>query len=331
MREAREIVAEILGSVVEHSSMPIYLGVDGGGSKTTAAIATEDRLLATATHGASNALRLPEAQVRASLHGAILEACEKASITPDAIDFACVGAAGSSRPPVRDKVQQIVGEVVNAPIQVVGDMHVAHAGAFFGAAGLVVIAGTGSIAFARNARGETARAGGWGSVISDEGSGYWIGRRAVAAAMRGVDSGQSTSLITRIMHVWRIATREEVSTVGNGVPAPEFAALFPEVQAAASEGDLVASEILAEAGSELATLAKVVMRKMWPGQQQVNIAMVGGIFRHSPTIRQVFYNSVRSERAEAKVRFCTMPPVYGAVYLARQMLSAATPANGGLA
>ena len=104
------------------------------------------------------------------------------------ISRVCVGLAGAARPEISELVRGMVsetlsGEIKPAEIKIVGDMVIALEAAFGSGPGVIVIAGTGSIAYGRNSKGQTARAGGWGFAISDEGSGHWIGRTAVAAAL----------------------------------------------------------------------------------------------------------------------------------------------------
>ena len=160
----------------------IYLGIDGGGSKTSCLIGDETSVLGTGTGGASNVVRVGEAQARESLASAIRQACTVANLNPSQISSVCVGLAGAARTEISELVKRIVSELVPGKVKVVGDNVIALEAAFGGGPGVIVIAGTGSIAYGRNREGQTARAGGWGFAISDEGSGHWIGRTAVAAA-----------------------------------------------------------------------------------------------------------------------------------------------------
>jgi glucosamine kinase len=166
----------------------IFLGIDGGGSKTSCLIGDETSVLGRGTGAASNVVRVGEAQARESLATAIRQACRVANIRPSEISSVCVGLAGAARPEIGELVRRIIadlvpGETQPSQIRVVGDNVIALEAAFGGGPGVIVIAGTGSIAYGRNREGQTARAGGWGFAISDEGSGHWIGRTAVAAAI----------------------------------------------------------------------------------------------------------------------------------------------------
>src|SRR5262249_39446211 len=145
--------------------------------------------------------------------------------------------AGGSRQDATEEMRGIIGQIVQGRLSIVGDMVIAHRAAFTNKTGVIVIAGTGSIAYGQNERGEAARAGGWGPNISDEGSGNWIGQRAIAEALRAHDEGVSTKLVANVMEVWRMATREEIATIANASPPPEYSRLFPAVAVSAEQGD----------------------------------------------------------------------------------------------
>ena len=307
--------------------MAVVLGIDGGGTKTRCAIARDGKIIATSSSGASNLVRRSEDDVRTALHSAIRSACGAAGITPEDIEAACLGLGGASRENIAARVTEIVGEVLQCPTEVVGDMLVAFDAAMRGGAGVVVIAGTGSIAYGCDEKGNTARAGGWGSVISDEGSGYWIGKNALTAAFRALDTGRTTVLIGHIMAAWTLPDRDELVAVANRNPQPNFAELAPVVFKAAAEGDAIAQELLSGAGAELAKLAKVVVRKLWPAGHKMHVAALGGIFSASNMVFKVFENSVHSEVPEAVVRLVAEDPVQGALYRAEQLLAKAAGAR----
>ena len=164
--------------------MPYYLGIDGGGTKTTCVVGNESQLLATATAGPSNIVRVGEVQARESLHQSVRQACAAAGIAPAQVAHTCVGGSGAARPEFAAIVRRALAEILPTPIEVVGDMQIALEAAFDEGPGVIVIAGTGSIAYGRDRQGNTARAGGWGFAIGDEGSAHWIGRAAVSALLR---------------------------------------------------------------------------------------------------------------------------------------------------
>ena len=299
--------------------MAFYLGIDSGGTKTSVAIGDDEHLLALVTEGGASPTRYDAPTVRKTLHAGIEAACYRAGISPGEMTFSCIGSAGMSVDSQRTFVERTIREIVGGQLAILGDMFLAHEAAFFGAPGIVVIAGTGSIALGIDERGEVARAGGWGPSTSDEGSGTWIGRKAVSGLLRAMDGGENTALAKSIMETWRVRTHEELIAKCNTATHNDFSRLFPAVQLAAGEGDVIARDIMTQAGMELATLGKIVARRLWARGERVSFAMAGGIFHHSATIRQAFYHYIKAERADSQVRLTTIPPVLGAVAVARRL------------
>jgi N-acetylglucosamine kinase-like BadF-type ATPase len=303
----------------------IFLGIDGGGSKTSCLIGDETSILGAGTGGASNVVRVGEEQARESLATAIHQACTVANLKPSEISTICVGLAGAARPEIREVITRILAELIPGAIQsgqvkVVGDTVIALEAAFGAGPGVIVIAGTGSVAFGRNREGQTARAGGWGFAISDEGSGHWIGRTAVAVAIGAWDEnpGQNVPLIEILIRSWRLETVEQLVPAANATPPPDFAALFPAVLALADSGDRLACDVLTQAGNQLANLAGILFRRLFPNAGDVPVAMSGGVFGSSALVRQVFYNSLHSRRPDATLNPTVVEPVRGALELARK-------------
>ena len=300
--------------------MAIFLGIDGGGSKTSCLIGDETSILGTGTGAASNVVRVGEAQARESLASAIRQACTVANLKPSEISSVCVGLAGAARPEISEVVRRIISDLVPGKIKVVGDTVIALEAAFGSGPGVIVIAGTGSIAYGRNREGQTARAGGWGFAISDEGSGHWIGRIAVAAALGAWDENpeQNLRLIEVLMKFWRLETIEQLVPAANATPPPDFAALFPAVLSLAESGDRIARDVLTQAGTQLANLAGILLRRLFPNPGVVPVAMSGGVFGSSAQVRQVFYNSLRSGYPDVVINPTVIEPVRGALELARR-------------
>ena len=292
----------------------------------------ESSLIATSVAGPCNITRVGEAQAREYLHQAIREACAKAKIEPQQVSAACVGIAGAGRKAVASAVRKIVAELLAGEIEVVGDTAIALHAAFGAGPGVIVIAGTGSIAYGRNAQGLTARAGGWGFAVSDEGSAHWIGRTAVSEVLRTGDpealdaekaaagTAESLSLFRELKAAWRLRSLDDLVRTANS--NPDFAALFPVIVTAADAGDGLSQRVLAQAGGELSRLAGIVVRRLSPGQDASSLAvwlsMAGGVFRHSAKVRERFHDEVRKLYPQANVNPQTIEPVTGALQMARQ-------------
>jgi glucosamine kinase len=296
----------------------IFLGIDGGGSKTSCLVGDEHSVLGSGQAEGSNLVRVGEAQARQALAIAVQKACAAANIHPEDIRRTCIGVAGAARPEISDRVRRMVAQMVSGDIDVVGDMVVAMEAAFGEGAGVIVIAGTGSIAYGRNRRGETARAGGWGFAVSDEGSGHWIGRRAVAAALRARDKGEIATLLGKLLEAWQLSDHEQLVLAANAIPSPDFAGLFPVVLSAAESGDAIAGAVLTQAGNELAGLAGIVARRIFQQEKAVPVAMSGGVFANSALLREIFYDRLRSEYSGTTLNPTVAEPVRGALELARR-------------
>ena len=316
--------------------MPYYLGIDGGGTKTRCLLADETTVLAKAMTGGSNIVRLGEMQAREALHTAIRQACATARISPDQIRAVCIGAAGAARPEIAAKIRSILAELIpelipeinpesaRTNIEVFGDTEIALEAAFGAGPGVIAIAGTGSIAYGRDAAGRTARAGGWGFAVSDEGSGHWIGRRAISAILNARDQGLETTLTSLVLQAWKLTTIDELVQQANSTPPPDFPRLFPIVLRAADAADAIARDLLADAGAKLSNLAAIVVRRLAPHvplpmlpAAMLPIAMTGSVFRQSPYVRQVFYNALQTSFPGIDVRQDLADPVEGALSRAR--------------
>ena len=301
--------------------MAFFLGIDAGGTKTECVVGDETRVLGSSFGRTIKIKKVGTDAARKALTAAVQAACREAGVDADHIAHTCIGIAGSSIPEVTDWTYTILGQLVSGNVTVVNDALIAHQAAFHGGPGILVIAGTGSHVLGMNERGEVERAGGWGPIISDEGSGFWIGRLAVARAMRAYDCTHSVNLLDAIMEAWKLSSIEEVVSMANSNPPPDFASLLPAILRCADSGDPLAREILASSATELANLVRIVIRKLWPASAKVTIAVTGGVFAHSSHIGQMFGDAIRAERADVSVTLEPVHPVMGALSMARQKVT----------
>lgn len=314
--------------VVQTALMGYYLGIDGGGTKTCCAIGSEGIEVARAVGPGCRLARVGEARAREALRNTILKACRSAGIEPAQIDCTVIGTTGAGRRDIADRVRQLVADIVPGEVRVVGDMVIAREAAFAGIPGVVVIAGTGSIAYGVNEHGDTARAGGWGPGVSDEGSGEWIGRAAVRAALRSIDERHATVLLAAVQSTWHVSSPDEIASQLKSDDDQAFSTFFPVVLDAAVSGDAVALGILTEAGTELARLARVVMHRLWAPHEGVRVAICGGVFENANLVRQVFTNLLLADRPGTAVLGSPVDPVAGALYLARRPVMRPAGADG---
>src|ERR1022692_3845329 len=256
--------------------MKLYLGVDGGQSGTTAVIGDDGgRILGTGQAGPCH--HATEGEGRAKLEravtGSVGAACAQAGLDAAAVRFeaACFGMSGGPD----DKREILAATLRVERLVVTNDAVISLAGATTTGQGIVTIAGTGSIAFGRNAAGRTARAGGWGYVFGDEGGGFDIVRQALRAALRMEEGwGPPTSLRQALLDTTGQASANRVLHLfyTPDWPRSRAASLASLVDSAAAEGDPVALHILESAAQELALLAAAVRAQLWRPGDPVDVA-----------------------------------------------------------
>ena len=297
--------------------MALYLGIDAGGTKTDCAISNGAELLGQATGPTCKLARVGREKARENLHAVMERAAQAARVLVRDVQHVCIGMAGASLPDAVSWAQDAIRQVIpNGTIYVAGDHVIAHRAAFGTSHGVLVISGTGSIAFGRNQKGETARAGGWGPNVSDEGSAFWVGKEAVSAALRNYDRGSGDGLLPAVAQAWKVAP-EEVVRLANA-SEPKFADLAEPIVAEAERGNPLAVEITERAGTALAGLAGAVIQRLWPEGGHVPVALAGGVLQNSALVRHAFKEAMREQQPEAAISFAYVRPVLGALEIAAQ-------------
>ncbi|MSV27624.1 MAG: ATPase [Bryobacterales bacterium] len=290
--------------------MRLYLGVDGGQSSTTALVGDDaGRVLGTGSAGPCNHVGASEGREKLmrAIQECVSRAFEHAGLQQTArprFEAACFGMSGGPA----DK-RLILAEILETPLlTVTTDAAIALSGAIAGKPGVITIAGTGSIAFGRNADGRTARAGGWGYVFGDEGGAFDIARQALRAALRHEEGwGPQTALHPMLLAATGAADANDLlhRFYTSEYPRPRIAAFSRLVDEAALNGDRAASGILQAAAQQLATLSASVRMQLWRTGEDVQIAYIGGVFRSS-TVRERFRALTELEEGNR----CG-PPVFG--------------------
>ena len=298
--------------------MTFFLGIDGGGTKTRCLLGDDTSVLGTGTGSGCSILRVGEACARDSIAGAIHEACVQAGVSPQQISRTCAGVTGAADDGIASLVQRLLIEVIGGAIEVIGDMEVALESAFEGGPGIVLVAGTGSIAYGRNQSGETARAGGWGRMISDEGSGHWIGVEALRAALHAYDAGNHTKLLQQLMEALQAHTVHDLAVRVNSDAAQDFAALFPVVLNASENGDPIAILLLDRAGHELAVPVAAVAQRLFRNARSAPVATHGGVLARSARVKCAFKDRLHGLCANVQILDAVVDPALGALNRARR-------------
>jgi len=305
------------------SGGPFWLGVDGGGTHTRAEVLDSSGRVCGEGHAdAANFLRVGLAAALNSIKRAVNEACARAGMTPERITAACVGLAGVQHPKHHHQMLEALKAAFKFPVlSLETDARIALAGATDLQPGVVIIAGTGSISCGINSRGEFVRAGGWGPVMGDEGSGTYIGRRALETVVSAYDHrSPPTGLTEKVCRYFGISSPPELpSVIYNSSPKVnrEIAQLSKLVVEAAREADAAALGILTDAALELARAVVAVIERLKMQDERFRVAYVGGVFEAGELILSPLRESIAVLAPHAFLAPPLHPPVIGAVKLAQ--------------
>ncbi len=291
------------------------IGIDAGGTRTVCLLADEQGRVRAERRGPganlqSEGERGVEAVLREVIAGVAGETSPPAAIA--------IGMAGVARAEDVAVVRRVIERIrPGVRVVIVSDALVAlEAGTPRGAA-VVVIAGTGSIAYGRDDEGRSARAGGWGYVLGDEGSGYWLGRNALRAVVRAADGrGKPTSLTAHVLAHYGAARPQDLvrAIAGSGSKPSVIAQLARAVGAAASEGDAVARQVIALAGHELTSAAESVVRRL--GLRAAPLWLAGGTLLGVDALRRAVQDEVAQRLPGMTAAALDVEPAVGAVRLA---------------
>jgi len=306
---------------MEQPQQRLFLGVDGGASKTAALVTDENGTpLGRGLAGGSNHLRIGIEQATRNIERAVNIALVQAGIAIRQVAYAYCGIAGSDHPAHR---QQVVDSLSiffpRGNFTVDNDARIALTGAIGFGPGVVVIAGTGSVAFGRNPNGEEARAGGWGPTIGDEGSGYQIARHGLSAIVRAHDGrGQQTKMTELLCYEYDMCDPDELPrfVYATTTHADDIARYGRLVIEAAEAGDPVAMAILDEAGHELGYTVLAVARRLGLTSGEVPVAYVGGAFHAGEMLLAPMCNAIAASAPHATVAPPRRTPVEGAAMMA---------------
>jgi glucosamine kinase len=277
-----------------------YLGIDGGGSKTSFLLVDDqDREISRSQSGPSNYLSVGMETAARSIRDGL-------TALKSVPDVVCGGFAGAGRREGLEFYRRVVEQSLpNSRIRIESDAVVAYAGALGLEAGVLLIAGTGSIAIGRQVDGTMIRVGGWGPHFGDEGGGFWIGREAVRVALRSLDSKADSELAGRIATKLGVESMPDIVSrwASGAIGVPEIASLFPEiVNLWPSEP---AAAILRSAASHLKSLTEAAVSRVQVGDCRMSLS---GSVATNPVMRQLIGLNFSEPKASAE---------YGAIALAR--------------
>lgn len=295
----------------------IVAGVDGGGSKTRVIIADESGTNLGEATGPGSAVRPGTAeQSAATIASTLADALASCGMSDVVPKMLCVGVAGAGREGERDALIEALGAMELAEeLIVVPDFTIALEDAFGDGPGVLLISGTGSAAFGRSPSGTNARCGGWGPVCGDEGSGAWIGRRALSVVTASADGREpETALVGAVLTAAQVNEPQElVAWAAQATPAV-FASLAPVVSSVADAGDLRANAIISLAVEELVLHIRTLARSLFGDERAATpVAFTGGILTRGTTVRKRLEQRLRSAVPGAQAVTADVDPARGAV------------------
>lgn len=303
------------------TSSKYYLGVDGGASKTAALVIDEDgHPLGRGVAGPSNHLRVGIETATRNIERAVNIALVEAGMAIRQVEYAYCGIAGADHPAHRQRVIDSLRIFFPRGNFIVdNDARIALTGAVGFGSGIVIISGTGSVAFGRNDSGQEARAGGWGPTIGDEGSGYAIARDGLSAIVRAHDGrGRPTKMTELLCYDYDMCSPEDLPrfVYATTTHADDIARYGKLVIESARLGDEVAREILERAGRELAECVLAVARRLSLTKVAFPVAYVGGVFNAEDVLLDPMRAVLHKEAAQASLNPPNHTPVEGAAKMA---------------
>ncbi|MEN9816584.1 MAG: hypothetical protein RLZ32_464, partial [Gemmatimonadota bacterium] len=297
--------------------MPLLVGVDGGGTRTRVILADATGAVLARTEGGASALRPGQeaeaADVIQSLIATVLEMAERSGTRP-AVCVVGVAGAGQERP-AQALWSALASRRVADDVAVLADAVIALEDAFGDNAGVLLVAGTGSVAFSRGPDGRLERCGGWGPAVGDEGSAAWLGRRAVGAVAASTDGREpETALAGALLTALELEAMEEVIPWASRAVPADFAALAPVVMQVAAGGDLRANALVSFCVEELVLHVRTLARRCFQDERAaIPVALSGGLLGRGSLVRKRLEQRLKSAVPGATVRSEEVDAARGAI------------------
>jgi len=302
--------------------MKLALGFDGGGTKTHCVlIDIQGRILAESRSGPSNPMRVGFGGAMASVCDGARLALQSAGVSVDDLAAICAGNAGTGQPEDAERMKSLLSqEFPRALVRICTDLELTLEAAGDGLV-VVLLAGTGSAAVGRDNNRQVVRIGGHGPLLSDEGSAYDVGRRAVMAGMRAFEKNQQDSpLGDRILGELGFASWQELQARAVSAPDDVFPRVFPIVSAAAEAGDPAARQLLQIAAVELGSLVHDLVDRLQLRNQKFLLVKSGGMLCRSAYFDQLIDQRLREAAPNAQFGALAISPGEAAARIALRLL-----------
>jgi Predicted N-acetylglucosamine kinase len=299
--------------------MRVVVGVDGGGSKTRVLVADGRGEQLGSYEGAASAVRPGAVEHSADVIATcVREALAASGVADERPAALCVGVAGVGRPAEREQLwRALMQHDLANELSIVPDAQVALDDAFGDGPGILLVAGTGSVAFARGPTGAEARVGGWGPVCGDEGSGAWIGRRALSVVTAALDGREpETSLVGAVLTALELDEVDELVAWAADATPRDLAKLAMPVLTLAAERDLRANSICTIAAEELVIHVRTLARQLFVDERAAfPVALAGGMLQRGSFLRRLVEHRLKTAVPGAHLHGEEVIPARGAIKL----------------
>jgi N-acetylglucosamine kinase-like BadF-type ATPase len=274
-------------------------------------------------HGESGSIKRLRVGAEAAEHNLrvlLKDLYAKAGLT--AVHAGSVGVASASLPGTVEWITAVLKDFGVERSEVVGDEVIALDAAFQGGPGILQIAGTGSNTIGRAPDGSRECAGGYSSRLGDEGSGYWIGVNSVRRALHAYDREEPTQILAKVGEIWGTHSLEDLVSLGDSTPGPDFAALAPAINELAEAGDAVALGVLKQAAADLVDFVLLVRKKLRARHgisAEVPVAWTGGVVEKMTLVREAFFAGLHAAAPEMPVAKQAAVSLEGALWRAKRL------------
>lgn len=303
---------------------PLVIGVDGGGSRTRVLLSDANGTVLARVEGAASALRPGQEGAAADIIKALIgEALAAAERTESRPAVCVVGVAGAGQERAAQALWSALAQRrVADDVSVQADAVIAMEDAFGDSAGVLLIAGTGSVAFSKAPDGRMERCGGWGPNIGDEGSAHWLGRRALSVITAAHDGREpETALAGAILTALELESLDDVIPWAASATPGTFAQLAPVVAQVAATGDLRANALVSFCVEELALHIRTLARRCFVDERaSIPVAFAGGLLSRGSLVRKRLEQRLKSAVPGATIRSDEVDAARGAVRKARRLL-----------
>jgi len=299
--------------------MEYLIGVDGGGTKTNAVVAKSNgEIVCGVQSGVSNFQRVGSEGINEVCQDILNQLEQKKKIKSNQIKYWALGLAGAGRIEDQNAVCQTVESLgFQECVSAQSDAYIALMGAFSGRSGIIVIAGTGSICFGLDEEGNLHRSGGWGYLLGDEGSGFFVGHQGLLAALKDLDDrGEKTILRERIEQAFNLSSIDQVVRkmyIENKIQKEDIANLAPIVFECMHEGDEVANSIVTKTSRKIAKMITAVGKKMNKIEKSIEVAYIGSVFKQKDVLLPPIRIQLQNYFTDVEINEPRFEPAIGAV------------------